>query len=121
MKDKETKMAIVGRGKTGKTTLTASQAKEAEAVKRYAAIPPTFKTEEEEIEFMKQTEPIPLSKPVKMPSYVRTLGHYVKQYTLIQKKESKLTGSQRIIVKNIVHHNLRTGNLVLQKSIEKDN
>lgn len=75
--------------------------------------PPTFKTPEEERIFMEQTKPIPLDKLPKMPDDVRTIGDYVREYKLIQLKKSKLSGSQRIVIKNVVHFELRSGRLVL--------
>lgn len=104
--------ALVGAGKVGKTTalaLTTYKAKKKENL----ISPPTFDTEEEERIFMEQTKPIPLDKLPEMPKNLRTLGDYVQEYSKIQNRKSLLSGTQRIVVKNIIHNELRTGNLIL--------
>lgn len=132
MENKDRGVVIVGAGKvgkeslkhiavhTGETPLLVTNAEDLAKLKKDVSTeeieiqPPVFETEEEAIEFMRQTEPIPLSKLPKMPDTVRTINDYLREYELIQRKESKLSGSQRIVVKNIIHHELRTGNLILK-------
>ena len=73
---------------------------------------PTFKTQDELDNFLKETKHIFLKKTPKMP--FRLLKDYVSEYMLIYKKKSRLTGTQRAHVKNIVHYNLRKGTIILK-------
>lgn len=125
-------LIIVGAGQIGKTTLAAAQAnlsllasKQMDLAKkegfsekasyRLSAkyTKPVFETEEELNQFLKDTEPIPLQKIPKMP--FRRLEDFVDEYIKIYDKISKLSGSQRIYVKNVVHYNLRSGAIILNK------
>lgn len=57
-----------------------------------------------------QTSYIPLKKVPVMP--FRTVGDYLKAYNDIKQKKSKLTTAQRMHVKNVIHSEVRAGNLI---------
>lgn len=42
----------------------------------------------------------------------RTVGDYLKAYNDIKQKKSKLTAAQRMHVKNVIHSEVRAGNLI---------
>lgn len=72
----------------------------------------TTKISEEDINrFEEFTKPIPLSKIPQMP--FSSIASYLNEYNLIMKKKSQLTGSQRIHVKNVIHAEVRKGNVKL--------
>jgi hypothetical protein len=71
----------------------------------------SFENEKDWISFCQLTKPIPQKRIPKMPS--TNLGWYLSQYNLIQEKKSQLTPTQRIRVKNVVHHYARIGDISL--------
>jgi hypothetical protein len=71
----------------------------------------SFKTDEEYSAFMNFTKPMLMSKVPKMP--FKTLGEYLKEYNLIMQKQSQLTATQRIVVKNVIHAEVRKGTITL--------
>jgi hypothetical protein len=72
-----------------------------------------FASDEEWNAFFIFTQPLPLTKRVTVP--FRTLGQYLKEYNLIMQKESSLNATQRILVKNVIHAEVRKRNIVLIK------
>lgn len=74
-----------------------------------------FETESEWINFLDFTKPIPvrIKKAPKMPCY--TLREYLDQYNLVINKKDNLTGTQRAIVKNVIHDHVRKGTIILTK------
>lgn len=74
----------------------------------------SFKTDEEYAAFLEFTKPIHIRKLPKMP-FTR-LGDYLKEYNLIMSNQSQLSGTQRMVVKNVIHNQVRIGNIELIKT-----
>lgn len=72
-----------------------------------------FATFEEWNAFLLFTKPILMKKIPKMP--FRSLGDYLKHYNLMSDKKDNLTGIQRILVKNVIHTEMRKGTITLVK------
>jgi len=70
-----------------------------------------FKTFEEWNAFLIFTRPILMKKVPKMP--FRTLKDYLEHYNLMSEKKDNLTGIQRILVKNVIHAEMRKGTITL--------
>lgn len=75
----------------------------------------SFSTDEEYNYFMEFTKPLPVKKLPKMPC--KTNGEYLKEYNLIMSNQSTLTGTQRMVVKNIIHDLVRKGYIELTTTI----
>lgn len=74
-----------------------------------------FNTDEEYNAFLEFTKPLWIgNKLPKMP--FKTIGDYLKNYNLIMERKSPLTATQRIVVKNVIHDQVRKGNIELIKS-----
>lgn len=73
---------------------------------------PEFDTKEELDSFLEDTKHLPLKKVPKMP--FNQIKDYIEEYSLIYQKKSKLTGSQRIHIKNTVHYYIRIGKITLK-------
>jgi len=111
---------IVGTvGNVGKTTTSNKKALKDAIVKELAKPSPkpitreNFASDEEWNAFFIFTQPLPLTKRVSVP--FKTLGEYLKEYNLIMQQESSLTATQRILVKNVIHAEVRKGTIVLIK------
>jgi hypothetical protein len=108
MSKKKSKVVGIVGGGSGSTTVS-SLTKDQTAAK---SLQPSFKTEEQMNNFLRDTKHIPLNKVPKMP--FKMLGDYVEAYLdILEKNPTDLTGTQRIHVKNIVHYNLRKGTIKL--------
>jgi len=113
------KIAVVGGGNIGKATAVsrANKVKPEPIKKQVRKIEPVkrehFKTEEEWNAFLEFTKPIflRLKKVPDLPC--KTLGEYLQEYNLIMKKQSQLTATQRIMVKNVIHVEVRKGTITL--------
>lgn len=71
----------------------------------------SFKTDEEFNAFLEFTKPIHIRKLPKMP--FTKLGDYLKEYNLIMINQSRLSGTQRMVVKNVINNQIRIGNIEL--------
>ena len=72
-----------------------------------------FEIFEEWNAFQLFTKSILMKKIPKMP--FKSLGDYLKYYNLISEKKDGLTGTQRILVKNVIHAEMRKGTITLVK------
>jgi len=72
-----------------------------------------FASDEEWNAFLLFTKPIPLRKRVDVP--FKTLGEYLNEYNLIMSKQSQLNSTQRILIKNVIHAEVRKGTIMLIK------
>lgn len=108
---KERGIKIVGQGKVGKTATTKKP--NLKTTQPTAIKPPEFKTEKDYNDFMKFTKPIPLKRKVKMPGRLKTMQQFLDEYNLIMQRKSELSGSQRIVVKNVIHFEARRGTITL--------
>ena len=111
---------IVGNvGNVGKTTTSNIKALKDAISKELAKPKPKpvsredFASDEEWNAFLLFTKPIPLQKRVNVP--FKTLGEYLNEYNLIMSKQSQLNATQRILIKNVIHAEVRKGTIMLIK------
>ena len=111
---KKTKIDTVGHIAHGTTTTNSvEQAKKSQKYKPKEITIEDFEKEEDWYNFLVQTKPIPLrvKKIPKLP--FTSLRDCLAEYNLIMEKKSDLSGTQMIMVKNIIHNSLRKGIIVL--------
>lgn len=77
-----------------------------------------FETDEAYNSFLEFTKPIFTKRNPKMP--FSKLSDYLNEYNLIQEGKSSLTATQRIKVKNVIHVEVRNGNIKLLTIDVKD-
>lgn len=70
-----------------------------------------YSTEEAYNQIASGTSYLPLSKIPEPDKRLRTVGDYVKAYEAIHNGDLSYTVRQRILIKNVVHSELRVGNL----------
>lgn len=71
-------------------------------------------TDEDIAAFDKMTKHIKQNKIPHMPRRLKNLKDYLDEYNLIQKSKCKLSYNQRTRIKNVIHEQVRMGNITLK-------